>query len=69
MSDGAFAVKIGINPIGWSNDDLPSLGGEIPLATALLEGRQIGYQASSWATSFRANPRRCANSWPATGWR
>ena len=25
MSDG-FDVKIGINPISWSNDDLPSLG-------------------------------------------
>ena len=25
-----FAVKIGINPISWSNDDLPSLGGETP---------------------------------------
>ena len=23
----AFKVKIGINPISWSNDNLPSLGG------------------------------------------
>ena len=37
-------VKIGINPISWSNDDLPSLGGETPLETALTEGRKIGYQ-------------------------
>jgi inosose dehydratase len=56
MSDGAFAVKIGINPIGWSNDDLPSLGGEIPLATALLEGRQIGYQGFELGNKFPREP-------------
>ena len=36
----AMNVKIGINPISWSNDDLPSLGGETPLETALSEGKQ-----------------------------
>jgi len=24
------AIRIGINPISWSNDDLPALGGETP---------------------------------------
>jgi inosose dehydratase len=38
------AIKIGINPISWSNDDLPELGGETPLATALSEGARIGYR-------------------------
>ena len=36
-------VRIGINPISWTNDDLPSLGGETPLETALSEGAAIGY--------------------------
>ncbi|MCF8981648.1 myo-inosose-2 dehydratase, partial [Pseudomonas syringae] len=27
-------IRIGINPISWSNDDLPALGGETPLSTA-----------------------------------
>ena len=31
-------IRIGINPISWSNDDLPSLGGETPLEVALTEG-------------------------------
>ena len=31
-----FAVRIGINPLSWSNDDLPSLGGETPLETGGL---------------------------------
>ena len=38
------AIRIGINPISWSNDDLPALGGETPLSTALSEGKDIGYE-------------------------
>jgi len=37
-----MAVRIGINPITWSNDDLPSLGGDTPLETCLAEARQAG---------------------------
>src|SRR4051812_47498865 len=45
-------VKIGINPISWSNDDLPSLGGETPLEVALSEGRKIGYQGFELGNKF-----------------
>ena len=34
-------VRIGINPISWMNDDLPSLGGETLLETALREGKEL----------------------------
>lgn len=46
MSDAKLPldIRIGINPISWSNDDLPALGGETPLATALSEGARIGYR-------------------------
>jgi inosose dehydratase len=46
MSSAALSghIRIGINPISWSNDDLPALGGETPLSTALSEGAAIGYQ-------------------------
>ena len=47
-----FDVKIGINPISWSNDDLPSLGGETPLEVALTEGRAIGYQGFELGNKF-----------------
>jgi inosose dehydratase len=47
-----FAVKIGINPISWSNDDLPSLGGETPLEVALSEGHAIGYQGFELGNKF-----------------
>jgi inosose dehydratase len=45
-------VRIGINPISWSNDDLPSLGGETPLETALTEGKRIGYQGFELGNKF-----------------
>ena len=45
-------VRIGINPISWSNDDLPALGGETPLETALTEGAQIGYQGFELGNKF-----------------
>lgn len=45
-------VKIGINPISWMNDDLPSLGGETPLETALKEGAEIGYAGFELGNKF-----------------
>jgi len=55
--DANSSVKIGINPISWSNDDLPSLGGEIPLEVALAEGKAIGYQGFELGDKF---PRQSA---------
>jgi len=52
-----FDVKIGINPLSWSNDDLPSLGGETPLEVALTEGKAIGYQGFELGNKF---PRESA---------
>ena len=45
-------VRIGVNPLSWMNDDLPSLGGETPLETALREGREIGYQGFELGNKF-----------------
>ena len=49
-------VRIGINPISWSNDDLPSLGGETPLETALSEGKAIGYEGFELGNKFPREP-------------
>ncbi len=51
-----FDVKIGINPISWMNDDLPSLGGETPLETALSEGKRIGYRGFELGNKFPKEP-------------
>ena len=47
-----FEVRIGINPLSWMNDDLPSLGGETPLEVALTEGRAIGYDGFELGNKF-----------------
>src|SRR5882672_2450364 len=54
--DMSWNVRIGINPISWSNDDLPALGGETPLETALLEGAEIGYQGFELGNKFPKEP-------------
>ena len=49
-------VRIGINPISWSNDDLPELGGDTPLETALREGAEIGYEGFELGNKFPGEP-------------
>ena len=56
----AFSVRIGINPISWTNDDLPSLGGETPLETALTEGKAIGYEGFELGNKFPREPQALA---------
>ena len=48
----SWNVRIGINPLSWMNDDLPSLGGETPLETALAEGKEIGYEGFELGNKF-----------------
>jgi len=48
-------VRIGINPLSWMNDDLPSLGGDTPLETALREGKEIGYAGFELGNKFPKN--------------
>jgi inosose dehydratase len=50
-----MAVTFGINPITWTNDDLPELGGDIPLETCLRETREAGYSGTELGGKF---PRR-----------
>lgn len=38
-----MSVRLGTNPIAWSNDDLRALGGATPLETCLTEARQAGF--------------------------
>ena len=47
-----MSVKIGINPITWTNDDVPSLGGDTPLEQCLAETRQAGYRGTELGGKF-----------------
>ena len=56
-----MSVEIGINPITWTNDDLPELGGDIPLETCLSEASQAGYAGIEMGGKF---PRNAAELGP-----
>jgi inosose dehydratase len=56
-----MAVEIGINPITWTNDDVPELGGDIPLETCLAETREAGYAGTELGGKF---PRTAADLGP-----
>ena len=49
-------VRIGINPLSWTNDDLPQLGGDTPLETCLVEGTEIGYVGFELGNKFPKDP-------------
>jgi len=38
-----MSVSLGINPITWTNDDMPELGGDTPLDVCLSEARTAGF--------------------------
>jgi len=47
-----MAVRIGINPITWTNDDVPELGGDTPLEICLSETRLAGYAGTELGGKF-----------------
>ena len=47
-----MTVELGINPITWTNDDMPELGGDIPLETCLAETREAGYGGTELGGKF-----------------
>jgi inosose dehydratase len=57
-----MAVRFGINPISWSNDDLPELGGHIPLETCLAEARQAGFTGIELGRKFPREPGMLAET-------
>ena len=40
----AMTIRLGANPIGWSNDDLQEIGGDTPLETCLAEAKEAGFE-------------------------
>lgn len=51
-----MTVRLGTNPIAWSNDDLPELGGATPLETCLSEARQAGFTGIELGNKFPRAP-------------
>jgi myo-inosose-2 dehydratase len=52
-----MTVRIGANPIGWSNDDLRDLGGATPLETCLAEAKEAGFEGMELGHKFPRETR------------
>jgi inosose dehydratase len=69
-----MTVRIGANPIIWSNDDLRELGANTSLETCLSQARQIGFEGMELGHKFPREPAqlsavlgryglRCISGW------
>src|SRR5579863_8634503 len=47
-----MTIRLGANPIGWSNDDLQEIGGETPLETCLAEAKEAGFEGMELGNKF-----------------
>ncbi|MBU8539984.1 myo-inosose-2 dehydratase [Falsiroseomonas tokyonensis] len=45
-------VRLGINPLTWTNDDMPELGAETPLETCLAEAKLAGFAGVELGNKF-----------------
>ena len=59
-----MTIRIGANPIGWSNDDMQELGGWIPLEECLTDAKAAGFEGMELGNKF---PREAANLRPILG--
>jgi inosose dehydratase len=49
-------VQYGISPLTWTNDDMPELGGDIPLETCLSEMAEAGFTGTELGTKYPRDP-------------
>jgi inosose dehydratase len=55
-----MSIRLGINPITWTNDDVPSLGGDTPLETCLAETRAAGFAGTELGGKFPRDSKALA---------
>lgn len=54
-------VRVGINPIAWTNDDFHELGEEIPVEQCLREARAAGYAGIELGRKLPRDPEALAS--------
>lgn len=47
-----MTIRLAINPLTWTNDDMPELGAETPLETCLAEARLAGFEGIELGNKF-----------------
>src|SRR5580658_9869726 len=55
-----MSIRLGANPIIWSNDDMRELGAETSLETCLAQAREIGFEGMELGHKFPRDPRELA---------
>ena len=55
-----MSIRLGANPIIWSNDDMRELGAETSLETCLEQARRIGFEGMELGHKFPRDPARLA---------
>src|SRR2546430_11696229 len=53
-------IRLGANPIIWSNDDMRELGAETQLETCLTQARPIGFEGMELGHKFPRDARELA---------
>ncbi len=49
-------IKLGIAPIGWTNDDMPDLGAEISFVQCIAEMSKAGYKGTEIGNKYPKDP-------------
>jgi len=49
-------IRVGVSPVGWSNDDLPTLGAEIGFERCLDEASRAGFEGIEMGHKFPRDP-------------
>jgi myo-inosose-2 dehydratase len=62
-----MTIRFGANPIGWSNDDMRELGGDIPLEQCLSEARAAGFEGMEMGHKFPTEANALRNVLSAHG--
>jgi inosose dehydratase len=52
-----MAIRFGVSPIAWINDDMPELGGDTPLDTVLSDASEIGFHGVELGGKFPRDPQ------------
>ncbi|GAB6276654.1 MAG: myo-inosose-2 dehydratase [Rectinema sp.] len=51
-------IRLAIAPIGWTNDDMPELGGEIPFEQCVSEMALAGFEGSEVGNKYPHDPEK-----------
>jgi len=51
-----MSIRFGVSPIAWANDDMPELGGDMPLESILRDIADIGFEGVELGGKFPREP-------------